>query len=56
MLSNERVSDERFDAESVGFDNESCVLVKNEASINFENRNRYRLLSHYCLLLRLATR
>ena len=56
MLRYKRVSDERFDAESVGFDNESCVLVKDKASINFENRNRYRLLSHYCLLLRLATR
>ena len=56
MLRYKRVSDERFNAKSVGFDNESCVLVKDKASINFYSRNRYRLLSHYCLLLRLATR
>ena len=56
MLRYERVSNDCLNAKSVSFEDKCCVLVKNEASINFENRNRYRLLSHYCLLLRLATR
>lgn len=55
MLRYKRVSDERFDAESVGFDNESCVPMKDKASINLYALYRYCFLLHKYRFLRSAT-
>ena len=56
MLRNECISDYRLDAKGISLDDECCIPVKDKASINLKDRNRYRLLSNYCLFLRLATR